>query len=254
MAEQSKQFLVLGHPIHLLEDYSGWLVSRLQEKRGAHVVTLNAEMTMQAETDVRLASIIAQADLVVPDGSGIVFYFWLQGRKVRRCPGIELAESLLSQMGTVEEPIPTFFFGGAPGTAETAAKLWQERGTGLSIAGTHHGYLTPELEEQLQQTLQQLQPQVILVGLGVPRQEYWIAEHRHLCPNALWIGVGGSFDIWAGNKSRAPNWMRTCHLEWAYRLYQEPWRWRRMMALPKFVGRAIAHRLFEGNSVSQLMP
>ena len=88
-----------------------------------------------------------------------------------------------------------------------------------------------------------------MVGLGVPRQEFWIAQHRHLCPQATWIGVGGSFDIWAGIKSRAPVWLRDNHLEWLYRLYQEPWRWRRMMALPEFALKAIAQRLKKAFSV-----
>ena len=77
------------------------------------------------------------------------------------------------------------------------------------------------------------------MGLGVPRQEYWIRQHRHLCPHAIWIGVGGSFDIWSGVKTRAPRWLRENHLEWLYRLYQEPWRWRRMLALPQFFLKAL---------------
>ena len=83
--------------------------------------------------------------------------------------------------------------------------------------------------------LKREQPQVIFVGLGVPRQELWIRQNRHLCPNAIWIGVGGSFDIWAGTKDRAPKWLRENNLEWSYRLYQEPYRWRRMLALPRFL-------------------
>ncbi|HEY9835334.1 MAG TPA: WecB/TagA/CpsF family glycosyltransferase, partial [Vampirovibrionales bacterium] len=71
-------------------------------------------------------------------------------------------------------------------------------------------------------------------GLGVPRQEFWIRENRHLCPEAIWVGVGGSFDIWSGQKERAPVWLQRLQMEWAYRLYQEPWRWRRMLALPQF--------------------
>jgi N-acetylglucosaminyldiphosphoundecaprenol N-acetyl-beta-D-mannosaminyltransferase len=88
-------------------------------------------------------------------------------------------------------------------------------------------------------TLKDLQPRVIFVGLGVPRQELWIAQNRHLCPDSIWIGVGGSFDIWAGTKQRAPAWFCNNHLEWLYRLYQEPWRWRRMMALPQFAVKAL---------------
>ena len=249
-----KQFPVLGLPVHLLNDYAGWLRSQLQQHRGAHVVTLNAEMTMQAENSPALATVIRQAELVIPDGAGVVLYLKSQGKTVQRCPGIELAEALLTEAADAETPWPVFLFGGAPGVAETAATNWQRKFPRLAIAGTHHGYLTPELEAELCQTLKTLQPRLIFVGLGVPRQELWIAEHRHLCPNAVWIGVGGSFDIWAGTKTRAPKWLGDNHLEWVYRLYQEPWRWRRMLALPKFAWRALIYRFTQRHPVSQQLP
>lgn len=239
MSEPPKQFPVLGLPVHLFNDYSGWLSTRLHQKLGTHVVTLNAEMAIQAEQNEDLASIIRKAELVIPDGSGVIFYLWLQGYQQQRCPGIELAESLLRQAGQTSSN-PVFFFGGAPGVAEKAAKVWQQQLPKLAIAGIENGYLTPETEQTLEETLAASQPSLILVGLGVPRQEFWIAEHRYLCPEAIWIGVGGSFDIWAAIKVRAPKWLRDNHLEWLYRLYQEPWRWRRMTALPQFALKAIS--------------
>lgn len=243
MLEAPEQFPVLGLPVHLLDDYDHWLGSRLQQRLGSHVVTLNSEMVMQAEGNDALAGIIRQAELVIPDGAGVILYLRLQGQRQQRCPGIELAESLLRQAGELEETCPVFFYGGAPGVAQNAAKVWQQKLPKLAIAGIEHGYLTPEAEQELRVTFKQQQPRLILVGLGVPRQELWIAQHRHLCPQAIWIGVGGSFDIWAGIKSRAPVWLRDNHLEWLYRLYQEPWRWRRMSALPQFALKAIGQRL-----------
>lgn len=242
MSEALKPFSVLGLPVHLMDDYPGWLRSRLQQGTGTHVVTLNAEMTMQAERQPALAQIIHQAELVIPDGAGVVLYLLLQGKQTKRCPGIELAESLLhsGQLGTEAQ---VFFYGGAPGVAQSAAAIWQQQVPNLKVAGTQHGYITPLEEEELRQTLTKLQPQLIFVGLGVPRQELWIAQHRFLCPQAVWIGVGGSFDIWAGIKSRAPAWLADNHLEWLYRLSQEPWRWRRMLALPKFAWKALIYRL-----------
>jgi N-acetylglucosaminyldiphosphoundecaprenol N-acetyl-beta-D-mannosaminyltransferase len=243
MVEAPKQFPVLGLPVHLFNDYAQWLGTRLQQGLGSHVVTLNAEMAIQAEHNQALASIIRKAELVIPDGSGVVLYLWLQGEQGRRCPGIELAESVLRQAGELGESASVFFYGGAPGVAREAAKAWQEKLPKLAIAGIEHGYLSPEEQQKLKETLQQQQPRLILVGLGVPRQEFWIAQHRHLCPQSTWIGVGGSFDIWAGIKTRAPIWLRDNHLEWLYRLYQEPWRWRRMLALPQFALKAIGQRL-----------
>ena len=242
MIETPQPFPVLGFPVHLLDNYSAWLLSRLKQEIGGHVVTLNAEMTIQAEGNANLASAIRQADLVIPDGSGVVLYLRLRGKRVQRCPGIELAESLLCEAAKLGNACPVFFFGGKPKVVQTAAESWQQRVPGLAIAGTQHGYISPADELQLQQTLKELQPHLIFVGLGVPRQEVWIAQNRHLCPTAIWIGVGGSFDIWAGEKSRAPAWLRNNHLEWLYRLYQEPWRWRRMLALPQFAWRALGAR------------
>ncbi|MGA7937558.1 MAG: WecB/TagA/CpsF family glycosyltransferase [Kovacikia sp.] len=248
-SEVPQIFSVLGLPVHLLNDYAGWLAARAQQQLGCHVVTLNAEMTMQAEENPDLARVIHQADLAIPDGAGIVLYLRLHGKQMQRCPGIELAESLLQEFGQANLG-SVFFFGGAPGVAQKAAEVWQEKVPGLAIAGTQHGYISPEEEPAFHQTLKTLQPRLMLVGLGVPRQEFWIAEHRALCPNAIWIGVGGSFDIWAGVKTRAPKWLGDNHLEWVYRLYQEPWRWRRMLALPRFAGRALVYRLTQRHPVS----
>ncbi len=236
IAIELEQFSVMGLPVHGSQDYVGWLITRLRQGAGAHVVTLNAEMAIQAEQNPALKQVIQQATLVLPDGAGIVLYFLLKGQRLKRCPGIELAAALLLAAGPEES---AFFYGGAPNVAETAARNWRENAPELSIVGTQHGFLAPEEQSDFHQRLKQLQPSIILVGLGVPRQELWIEEHRHLCPQAIWIGVGGSFDIWAGLKSRAPAWFRNNHLEWLYRLYQEPWRWRRMIALPMFAWKSI---------------
>jgi N-acetylglucosaminyldiphosphoundecaprenol N-acetyl-beta-D-mannosaminyltransferase len=225
-----------------MSDYPSWLMARLQQQQGLQVVTLNAEMAIQAENNPALAKVIHQSDLVIPDGAGVVLYLQLlRNQQIQRFPGIELAEALLYRSTQLNQPCPIFFYGGTPGAAQTAADEWQQKIPGLTIAGVQHGYLTPAEEPAFLQRLSALQPCIILVGLGVPRQELWIAEHRHLCPHAIWIGIGGSFDIWAGTKNRAPDWLRNNHLEWAYRLYQEPWRWKRMLALPKFAWRAVVY-------------
>ncbi|HEY9602327.1 MAG TPA: WecB/TagA/CpsF family glycosyltransferase [Allocoleopsis sp.] len=250
MVEAPKKFPVLGLPVHLLDDYNRWLGTRLHQQIGSHVVTLNSEMVMQAEGNEPLANVIHKAELVIPDGAGVVLYLKLQGQQQRRCPGIELAENLLRQASQLGESCPVFFYGGAPGVAECAAKVWQQKLPQLAIAGIENGFLSPEAEQQFKLALKAKQPRLILVGLGVPRQELWIAQNRHLCPQSIWIGVGGSFDIWAGVKSRAPAWLRDNNLEWLYRLYQEPWRWRRMMVLPHFALKAIGQRLKDAFSVA----
>lgn len=224
---------VMGLPVHLYPDYPQWLLSRLQEGVGTHTVTLNPEMVMLARSSPELEAAITQAELVVPDGAGVIFHLRLRNHQQKRCPGIELASAVLEHLGRGNLAYPVCFYGGVPGRSQEAAARWQRRYPQLEIL-TQHGYLSCEEETQFLATLKERQPRLILVGLGVPRQELWIARHRDVCPQAVWMGVGGSFDIWAGAKSRAPQWFLDNNLEWLYRLYQEPWRWRRMLVLPQF--------------------
>jgi N-acetylglucosaminyldiphosphoundecaprenol N-acetyl-beta-D-mannosaminyltransferase len=238
-------FSVLGLPVHVMDDYPDWLLYSLREGKGTHVVTLNSEMTIQAEKNPTLANIIQNAELVIPDGAGVVLYLqYLLGEKIQRIPGIELAEKLLQTVVQKQISASIFFYGGAPEVATKAADLWKQKLPTLTISGTHSGYHSSGEEQELLQSLSQLQPQIIFVGLGVPRQELWISKNRHLCPNSIWIGVGGSFDIWSGTKTRAPDWLANNNLEWLYRLYQEPWRWRRMLAIPEFVFKSLIYSSF----------
>jgi N-acetylglucosaminyldiphosphoundecaprenol N-acetyl-beta-D-mannosaminyltransferase len=238
MIEKVTEFSVFNLPVHLMDDYTDWLAKRIEQKLGTHVVTLNSEMTMMALSSPELTKTIQQAELVIPDGSGIIFYLWRRGKKQKRCPGIELASSLLEKVGKQGENCPICFYGGSSGVAEKARQYWQKKIPEISIM-TNHGFLSETEQQQWYETLQAKQPKLILVALGVPRQEAWIMEHRYLCPNSVWIGVGGSLDIWAGVKNRAPRWLRDNNLEWSYRLYKEPWRWKRMLALPKFFVRTL---------------
>ncbi|MDJ0843000.1 WecB/TagA/CpsF family glycosyltransferase [Crocosphaera sp.] len=238
MLTSPKTSSVLGLPVHLCHNYTQWLLQCLEKGQGVHVVTINAEMAMLAQKDPLVAQIIQEADLVIPDGAGVVIYLKMRGQQQQRCPGIELAQSLLETLGTREQDHKIAFYGGKPGVTVAAASQWQTQLPDVQIM-TAHGYLSPEEQETWKQTLETQQPSLILVGLGVPRQEVWIRENRELCPHAIWIGVGGSFDIWSGTKKRAPGWLRNNNLEWLYRLYQEPWRWRRMLVLPQFFLRSL---------------
>lgn len=251
VAERSelKRLSVMGLPVHQSQSYVSWLNQRLAENQGTHVVTLNAEMCMQAQQDEALSKFIKSADLVAPDGSGIELYFrFLERASIQRYPGIELAADLLASLGPETK---VAFYGGKPKVIEAAAKAWRVRSPDLNLAIVQHGYAKGDELEAFLTRLQTEQPDIICVGLGVPRQEFWIAQNRHLCPHAVWIGVGGSYDIWSGAKDRAPLWMRKIHLEWLYRLYQEPWRWRRMLALPHFVWASTWYRLTKTSGQTQ---
>jgi len=220
---------VLGLPVHLSQDYVGWLANRVHNRQGTHVVTLNAEMAMLALQESALAQLIRRVELVVPDGAGVVWALGLQGAKVQRCPGIELVERLIPQV-----TCPVYLLGAGPGVVAQVAQDWQTRYPQLQIAGARDGYFSQEQEGEVLAELTRTQPGLVLMGLGVPKQEYLIQRWREALPTATWVGVGGSFDVWAGTKIRAPQFFRDNSLEWLYRLYQEPYRWRRMLALPRF--------------------
>ena len=237
------QFKILGQPVHLSSDYVSWLIDRLRAGIGTHVVTMNAEIVMQASHDLELATIIANADLVTPDGSGIIMALRLHGVEQPRYAGIDLGEDLLRLAGTPEHNYPVFFYGGKPEIVKQAAQKWQTEIPALKIVGIEHGYIDAEAKSQLLHQIQTTQPKIILVALGMTRQEIWIEENFHLCPQAIWIGVGGSFDVWSGVKNRAPQYIRNLDLEWMYRIAQEPSRWRRALALPQFAILAIAERI-----------
>lgn len=141
-SEQPKSLPILGLAVDILPDYTQWLAARIAQNAGLHVVTLNAEMTMQARENPELAQIIQEAGLVIPDGAGVVMHFRLRGRKIDRCPGIEMAEALLQ--ASAQEPWSFFFYGGAPGVTEQAAQKWQQQQPTINIVGTQHGFISDE--------------------------------------------------------------------------------------------------------------
>jgi N-acetylglucosaminyldiphosphoundecaprenol N-acetyl-beta-D-mannosaminyltransferase len=203
----------------------------LRERGGGQIVTLNAEMTMAARADAALGAAIAAADLVIPDGAGVVWALARQGIRVRRSPGIELARQLLEYGAHHRWRVA--LVGASPQVMELLRQRLLAEIPGLDLAFTIHGYQDPELWPGLEQQLCAARPDLVLVALGVPRQETWI-QRLHQGQPGLWMGVGGSFDVWSGTKERAPAWMGRLQIEWLYRLIQEPSRWRRMLALPAF--------------------
>jgi N-acetylglucosaminyldiphosphoundecaprenol N-acetyl-beta-D-mannosaminyltransferase len=203
----------------------------LKQRGGGQIVTLNAEMTMAARANRELGAAIAQAGLVIPDGAGVVWALGRQGYRVRRSPGIELARQLLVYAAAHQWRVA--LVGGSPEVMERLVERLQAEIPTLDLAFAIHGYQAPEQWPGIEQQLREARPDLVLAALGVPRQETWI-QRLHAGQPGLWMGVGGSFDVWSGAKQRAPEWMGRFQIEWLYRLIQEPSRWRRMLALPAF--------------------
>ena len=213
----------------------------ITQKRPHLVVTPNAEIIMMANQDKELAQIINGADLVIPDGAGVVWAARYNGDPMpERVAGYDLVQNLLREAANKKYRI--YMLGGSPGIVDKAKENAEKRYNGVQIVGTRHGFFTKQEEPEIINEIIKHQPDILLVALGVPRQEKWIVEHMDQIKAPAAIGVGGTFDVMAGTVRRAPLWMQNARLEWLYRLLSEPKRAIRMLALPQFVLRVMTNK------------
>lgn len=228
---------VLGIKIdnYTMKESVEYIQGAIEKKEQTWVVTANPELIFAAGADARLKQLINRAQLVTPDGIGVVWAAKRLGHFFpERVTGIDLLEALFPAAG--ENKWRVFFLGSKPGVAELAAQKVAEKHPGV-IWETQHGYFQPEGQPEVLERIRNFRPDLLLVGLGAPRQEFWIASHLDLA--TVSIGVGGSFDALAGLNKRAPRWIQDIHLEWLYRLLKQPQRIKRQLVLPKFVWRVI---------------
>lgn len=220
--------------------------SELMAQPGGHyVVTPNPEIVWLARKRPDLKGALNGADLVIPDGIGIIYAARILGTPLReRVPGIELAGKLLAHAS--ESGLGVYLLGAKPGVAERAAENLKEAYPSLRIVGLGDGYFrddAPVLE-----SIRASGARLVLVCLGFPRQELWMAEHRTEVGQALMLGVGGSMDVFAGDVKRAPEAWRKAGLEWLYRLLQQPSRIKRMIKLPIFLISVVWERVTHGKA------
>lgn len=221
-----------------LSETISYIKECVANRKRLRVVTANPEMLYHAETDLKLKEIINSAGLVTADGIGVVWAARHLGTPIReRVTGIDLVEHLLPEADAGGWRV--YFLGSKPGVAELAAGKIQQRYSQIKLQ-VHHGYFESEDEPKLLAEIRRYQPDLLLAGLGSPRQEYWLAQHSDLATVSL--GVGGSFDALAGIVPRAPQLIRNLHVEWLYRLIKEPWRWKRQSVLPKFALKIIKQK------------
>lgn len=221
-----------------VEVISGWL----RERRAAHVVTFGAEMAVLASHDERYRDAVNGADLVVPDTIGIVWASRVVGRPLpERVAGIDLVERVLAANNS--GGLRVFVLGATAGVAESAAQTLATRYRGVVIAGMHHGYFDTDHDDGVARLVLSARADLVLVALGFPNQEYWIRDHLRVIGSPVCIGVGGALDVWAGRVARAPAAWRAIGLEWLYRLLREPDRFRRQLALPRFVMLVLAQAM-----------
>lgn len=213
----------------------------LLEEDGPHLVaTPNPEIVQRANKDRAFAEILAGADLVVPDGVGVIYAAKILGRPLKsRVPGIDLAAALMGRVAGTGKRL--FLLGAAPGVAEQAAVNLRAAYPGLVVCGTHDGYF--EEDGPVIDAIRRAEADIVFVCLGAPKQEKWIAAHGEAAGARLYLGLGGSLDVFAGKAERAPEWFQRLGLEWLYRLLKEPSRIGRMAKLPLFLVSAAGARL-----------
>ena len=217
-------------PASFLALIATWVV----ERQPRQVVTVNPEFVMRARSDARFAAVLEASDVATPDGVGILWAARRQGiRLSERVGGADVVLPLAEQCARLGHSL--FLLGGAPGVADQAAASLRRRVRALRIAGTHAGSPRPAEDDELVARIRAARPDVLLVAYGAPAQDLWIARNRARLGVPVSIGVGGTLDYLAGVRRRAPAIVRRLWLDSAFRLATQPWRWRRMLALPRFV-------------------
>ena len=218
------------------------VVRRAMDTRaGVMVATANAEMLMRATHDEELRRILNASALVVPDGAGTVWAARHLGHAMpERVAGYDLAQELLRRAPA--EGHSVYFFGSAPGVAEKAKAKAEQLYPGIEIVGVRNGFFSPADNAAIIAEIRAARPDLLLVALGVPKQEKWIAAHLAELDVPVAIGVGGTLDVMAGVMKRAPHWMQKAKLEWLFRGLMQPKRAGRLLALPKFVLKVHASR------------
>ena len=233
MIEPIKILGVPVHPMTMVQAVDS-LEQRLLSGEQTFVVTANAEIIMMCQEDAAYNEIIChRAELVLPDGAGAVWAGRHLGYQVpERVAGFDLYNQLLAL--SAKKGYKAYFFGGSPGVAEAAKSKSEELYPGVQIVGCHNGYFTDADVPGIIEEINNSGAEMLFVALGAPKQEKWILAHRQELKPRILMGIGGSFDVLAGKMERAPKWMQDASLEWAFRLYKQPSRFMRMMALPKF--------------------
>ena len=212
----------------------------IDEHRAAYMATPNPEIVMAAWENGELMDALADADLVIPDGIGVVKAAKILGTPLKeRLPGIEIGEAILRYLA--ESGKSAFLLGAKPGVAELAAEQIKKKYPGINICGTNDGYFKEDAPVVAK--INAARPDFLMVCLGAPKQEIWMSRNAPMLDVGLMAGLGGSLDVFAGTVERAPKVWQELNLEWLYRCIKEPWRFKRIAKLPLFLVKAWLKRI-----------
>ncbi len=197
------------------------------------IVTLNGEMASKAFQDKEFFAVLKNADLIIPDGIGIVWGAKMRGKRiVHRIPGIEFAWNLLKL--AEKKSLPVYFLGAKESILARALETIKKSFPQLQISGCHSGYFEKSEESAIINKINETHTKILFVGMGGGKQEKWIARHKNELNVPVAIGVGGSFDVWSGHVKRAPKFVQNIGLEWLYRMIIQPTRFARLHHIVSF--------------------
>jgi N-acetylglucosaminyldiphosphoundecaprenol N-acetyl-beta-D-mannosaminyltransferase len=237
------RFTLLGVPIDPITEAEAveWVARAITEGKPRVVISVNPERIMHARRDPGFGAVLGAADLALADGAGVLWAARRLGHALpERVPGVDFVRALAARGAT--EGWRFFLLGGAPGVAEAAGRTLEAAYPGFILAGTHAGAPGPVNDATTTAAVRSSRAHVLLLAYGAAAEEAWLARNLGRSGAAVGMGVGGAFDFISGRVPRAPRWMRERGLEWLHRLSREPWRWRRMLALPRFVIRVMRER------------
>ncbi|OXM15081.1 WecB/TagA/CpsF family glycosyltransferase [Paenibacillus herberti] len=221
-----------------MDETMEYLTNVIEAKRPSQIITANPIMVMMGLEDAGFHRMLREADLVVPDGAGVVWAAGHIGYPVKeRVPGFDLLHRLFLE--GEERGWSAYLLGTSQEVIDEAAAKLQAQYPGTRIAGTHHGFFGEKEDPEVIARIRAARPHMLFVARSATTQEPWITRYKQELGVPLIMGVGGSFDIIAGRLKRAPIFMQKLRLEWFYRLLQQPSRFRRMLVLPQFALKVI---------------
>ncbi|MFC4769989.1 WecB/TagA/CpsF family glycosyltransferase [Effusibacillus consociatus] len=233
---------ILGVPFSTLSfaDTIKLILSWMEDGLPRQVVTANPEIVMFANQNREMMSLLQRADLITPDGIGVVYAARLFGsRIVERVTGADMLPPLFENAHL--EGWPVYLLGANPESNRLALENLSRIYPNMKLAG-RDGFFKEQDIPGIIEDIRRQSPRLLLVGLGLGKQERFIADHLHELNVPVSIGVGGCIDIYAGTVKRAPSFWRKMQLEWLYRLLKQPSRWRRQLALPRFAVAVLRQR------------
>lgn len=216
-------------------DLSGFLhhleKSYINQRVGAYIATVNPEIGYAAAKDSSYCDVLSAADFILPDGIGVVMMSKLTNNRLKsRIAGYDVFVNLLKIANDKQKRI--FLYGAKKEVNQAVVDRISSEYPSISIVGYSDGYAQDK--EAVAKRIAKAKPDMVFVALGYPHQERFIYEYKHLFPQAIAIGLGGSFDVFSGTVKRAPNFLIRLNLEWLYRLLTNPSRWKRMLNIPKY--------------------